>query len=177
MSKKVKILSNADGWAQSSSLRQRCSFLQLAGTAERLNLTVSGGCFFGSGGLREKPLDGRTQLLPRVALVQGVFYLLTGVWPIVDIDSFQSVTGPKNDLWLVRTVGALIAVIGAVLISAGGRRRVTDELVLLGVGSALALTTIDVVYVLSDRISEIYLADAAAEIALAALWGIGRLRR
>jgi hypothetical protein len=94
----------------------------------------------------------------------------------VDIDSFQSVTGPKTDLWLVRTVGALVTVIGLVLISAARRRRVTNEILLLGLGSALALTAIDVIYALSGRISVIYLADAAAEIGLAALWGVGRLR-
>jgi hypothetical protein len=115
-------------------------------------------------------------LLLRVALVQGVYYLAAGLWPIVDIDSFQSVTGPKTDLWLVRTVGALVTVIGLVLISAARRRRVTDEILLLGLSSALALTAIDVIYALSGRISVIYLADAAAEIGLAALWGVGRLR-
>jgi hypothetical protein len=115
-------------------------------------------------------------LLLRVALVQGVYYLVTGLWPIVDIDSFQSVTGPKTDLWLVRTVGVLVTVIGLVLISAARHRRVTAEVLLLGLGSALALTAIDVIYALSGRISVIYLADAAAEIGLAALWGVGRLR-
>ena len=115
-------------------------------------------------------------LLPGVALVQGVYYLATGLWPLVDIDSFQSVTGPKTDLWLVRTVGALVTVIGLVLISAARRRRVTNEILLLGLGSALALAAIDVIYALSGRISVIYLADAAAEIGLAALWGVGRLR-
>jgi hypothetical protein len=115
-------------------------------------------------------------LLPIAALIQGVFYLLTGLWPIIDIESFQHVTGPKTDLWLVRTVGALIAVIGVVLISAARHRRYTDEIIILAVGCALALAAVDLVYALSGRISAIYLADAAAEIALAALWGIGRLR-
>jgi hypothetical protein len=117
-----------------------------------------------------------TKWLPRVALIQGVFYLLTGLWPIVDIDSFQRVTGPKTDLWLVRTVGALVTVVGATLISAARRRRVTDEIVMLGVGCALALMAIDLIYALSGRISAIYLADAIVEIGLAALWAIARLR-
>jgi hypothetical protein len=34
-----------------------------------------------------------------VALVQGVYFLLTGVWPIVHLPSFLAVTGPKTDLW------------------------------------------------------------------------------
>jgi hypothetical protein len=45
----------------------------------------------------------------RLAARQGVYYLLTGVWPLPSIGSFQRVTGPKTDLWLVRTVGVLVA--------------------------------------------------------------------
>jgi hypothetical protein len=115
-------------------------------------------------------------VLPKLALIQGIFYLLTGLWPLFDILSFQIVTGPKTDLWLVRTVGVLVTVIGAVLISASRARRITDEIMLLAVGSALGLAGIDLVYALSGRISAVYLADAAAEIALAVLWVIGRRR-
>lgn len=112
-------------------------------------------------------------MLPKLALIQGVFYVLTGVWPLLDMVSFQLVTGPKTDLWLVRTVGVLVTVVGAVLISASRRNRVTDEIVLLATGSALGLAAIDLIYSLSGRISAVYLADAAGEIGLAVLWAIG----
>ena len=114
------------------------------------------------------------KLLPTIALVQGVFYLATGIWPLIDIDSFQAVTGPKMDLWLVRTVGVLVAVIGAVLVTAARRQRLGAEIMLLAVGSALGLAAIDIIYVLSGTISPIYLADAVAEIGLVAAWILGR---
>jgi hypothetical protein len=113
-------------------------------------------------------------MLPKIALIQGLYFLLTGIWPIVDIESFLVVTGPKVDLWLVKTVGVLVAVIGAVLLSASRSRRITNEIVLLAAGSALGLAIIDVVY--ARRISPIYLADAAAELGLVALWAVGRAR-
>jgi hypothetical protein len=106
----------------------------------------------------------------KLGVIQGLFYLATGIWPLLDIVSFQLVTGPKTDLWLVRTVGVLVAVIGAVLLLAAKRRRVTHEIVLLAVGSALGLAAIDVVYALSGRISAVYLADAVVEVGLALLW-------
>ncbi len=115
-------------------------------------------------------------MLLKVALMQGVYFVATGLWPIIHIQSFQWVTGPKIDLWLVKTVGVLVTVVGAVLISAARRRRITDEIVLLAVGSALGLAAIDLVYALSGRISAIYLADAAVEIGLAVLWVIARRR-
>jgi hypothetical protein len=115
-------------------------------------------------------------MLRKLALIQGVFDLLTGLWPIFHIDSFQMVTGPKTDLWLVKTVGLLIAVIGGVLLSAWRSRRITDEVIMLGAGSALALAGIDLFYSLSGRISAVYLGDALVELALVAAWIIGRAR-
>jgi hypothetical protein len=112
-------------------------------------------------------------LLRKLALIQGLFYVATGVWPLIDIVSFQIVTGPKTDLWLVRTVGVLVTVIGAVLIAASRTRRVSLEIVMLAVGSALGLAAIDLRYALAGRISAVYLADAAVEIALSLLWWIG----
>lgn len=116
------------------------------------------------------------KLLPGVALTQGAFYLATGIWPLIDVDSFQAVTGPKTDLWLVRTVGVLVTVIGAVLVTVARRRNFSIEITLLAIGSALGLAAIDVIYVLSGTISPIYLADAAAEIGLAGLWAFARAR-
>jgi hypothetical protein len=80
------------------------------------------------------------------------------------------------DLWLVRTVGVLVAVIGAVLVFAARRRAIGAEIMLLAVGSALGLTAIDIIYVLSGTISPIYLADAVAELGLVAGWLLGRRR-
>ncbi|HEV8714847.1 MAG TPA: hypothetical protein VGX03_18710 [Candidatus Binatia bacterium] len=107
-----------------------------------------------------------------VALVQACYYLVTGVWPLVSISPFQFVTGPKTDLWLVKTVGVLVAVIGAVLLVAAYRRRTTLEIRLLALGSAVGLTAIDVVYVSLSRISPIYLLDALIELMLVVWWGI-----
>jgi hypothetical protein len=115
-------------------------------------------------------------MLRKLALIQGLFYLATGVWPLLDIVSFQEVTGPKTDLWLVRTVGVLVAVVGAVLLLSYRSRRLADELIVLAVGCALGLAAIDLIYSLSGRISAVYLADAGAEIGLAVLWGYARLR-
>jgi hypothetical protein len=113
----------------------------------------------------------------RVALAQGVFYVATGVWPIVGIRSFEAVTGPKVDRWLVRTVGALVTAVGVGLTLAGARRRVTPELAVVAAGSAAGLTVIDLVYVSRGRISRVYLLDAVAEVGLVAAWAVAWRRR
>jgi hypothetical protein len=86
--------------------------------------------------------------------------------------SFMSVTGFKVDQWLVKTVGVLILVVGLVLLSAARSRRISPDIMGLAVGCALGLTAIDVYYVLIDRIRDVYLLDALAEVALVVAWGI-----
>jgi len=106
----------------------------------------------------------------RLARLQAIFYIMTGVWPFVSMRSFEAVTGPKAVRWLVKTVGALVAVIGCALALASRRRQLAPEIVLVAAGSAAALATIDTVYVAKRRISPVYLLDAIAEIALLAGW-------
>ncbi|MGV3484401.1 MAG: hypothetical protein ACO1RT_08285 [Planctomycetaceae bacterium] len=74
-----------------------------------------------------------------LAWLHGAFYFLTGIWPIISIDTFQRVTGPKTDLWLVRTIGAVLAVIGLALGVAGYRDSPTPEIMVLALGAAAAL--------------------------------------
>lgn len=112
---------------------------------------------------------------PRPApFAQGIFYVATGLWPIIHLRSFEKVTGPKLDKWLVRTLGGLVAAIGVTLIAGSYERRPSRSLQVLGIGSALALGAADVIYSLRGKISKVYLADAAAEGAIAASWALTR---
>jgi hypothetical protein len=105
-----------------------------------------------------------------LARVQAAYFVVTGLWPIVHIRSFTLVTGPKYDLWLVKTVGVLITVIGLTIGMAGWRRRVVPEVFVLAVGSAAALGFVDVYYHLRGTIPAVYLLDAAAEAVLVVVW-------
>ncbi len=104
------------------------------------------------------------------ALGQGAFWLGAGLWPLVHYRSFEAVTGPKRDDWLVKTIGGLIAVVGATLLAAGWRGRVTLETALLGAAGAAALSLADVTYVARGRISRVYLLDVVAEAPFLAAW-------
>jgi hypothetical protein len=102
-----------------------------------------------------------------VAYVQAIYYVPSGIWPLVHMRSFEWVTGPKVDRWLVKTVGGLITVVGAVLGLGASSRRVTPEVRVLAVGSAVSLAMIDLVYVRRGRIRRIYALDAIANLGLA----------
>ncbi|HET7224860.1 MAG TPA: hypothetical protein VFK69_04010 [Candidatus Eisenbacteria bacterium] len=113
-------------------------------------------------------------LRPRVALAQGIWYVATGLWPIADARSFQDITGPKDDVWLARTCGMLIALLGGALLFARARRRIGAETLFLGIASALALAFADALIATSGAGTQAYLFDAALEIVFAGLWAFGR---
>jgi len=110
-----------------------------------------------------------------LVLAQGVYWGVTGVWPILHPRSFEAVIGPRRERWLVKTMGALVAAVGGTLFLAGARRRVTPGVMLLGATSALAVCGSAGWYAARGRIRRVDLADAAIEAALAAAWlGAGR---
>jgi len=123
-----------------------------------------------------EPSAPTAPLLRATLALQSAYYLLTGVWPILHMPSFEAVTGPKADDWLVRTVGALVIAIGLSLGVAARRREAPVPVLVLAAASAVAFIAVDVVYVSVGRISPIYLADAVAEAGLLLLLALGYRR-
>jgi hypothetical protein len=108
----------------------------------------------------------------RAARLQAGYYILTGIWPLAHRRSFERVTGPKVDFWLVRTVGVLVTAIGGGL-ALGARRSISPELEATAIAAALGLAAVDVAEVARGHISRIYLVDAVFELALAVTWRAG----
>jgi hypothetical protein len=102
-----------------------------------------------------------------MAVGQGVALVGLGAWPIVAMRTFERVTGPKHDDWLVRTVGGLCVAIGAGLLAGSGRPTVVRP---LGVASAATFLATDVIGYRSGRLGAVYLLDAVAEAALIGGW-------
>jgi hypothetical protein len=124
----------------------------------------------------DRPVARTAPSLARgVAALQGLYYLSTGIWPLVSMDTFLLVTGPKTDLWLVETVGLLVGAAGLALLVAAWRG-LSPDAVTLAVGAALALTGIDVVYVTRRVIPPVYMLDALAEVVLLAGWVMAALQ-
>lgn len=106
-----------------------------------------------------------------VALAQAAYFLITGLWPIFGMRSFEAVTGSKgNGYWLSKSVGMLVIVVGAVLVMAAIRRRITLEIFVLAVGSAFGFIIIDLVYFAQRVVGVAYLVDAIAQMFLIAMW-------
>jgi hypothetical protein len=104
-----------------------------------------------------------------IARFHGSFNVINGLWPLVHMRSFEAVSGPKTDKWLVRTVSGLLVTVGLEQLR-GGTQEGTATAKRLGVGTAATLAAIDVIYVTKGRISKVYLLDAAVEILVIRRW-------
>jgi hypothetical protein len=112
-----------------------------------------------------------------LARVHGVFNVASGLWPLVHMRSFERVSGPKTDHWLVQTVGGLLATNGLTQLGAGSSHEGLARARQIGLGTALTMATIDLVHASRGRISKVYLLDAVVEIGWALAWLVaGSLR-
>lgn len=103
-------------------------------------------------------------------LTQGIFYVASGLWPVVHLRSFEAVTGKKRDGWLAQTTGGLIAAVGAALLVGAVDKERSRALMTLGIASAATLAAADIIFAGKGRISPVYFGDAAVEAALIATW-------
>lgn len=102
--------------------------------------------------------------------VHGGYLLVTGMWSLLHLKSFEKVTGQKTDVWLVKTVAGLVIAIGAGLLAAAHTGRFDPALIVIAMGSAVTLLAIDVIYIWADVISPVYGIDATVEALLIAWW-------
>jgi hypothetical protein len=109
-------------------------------------------------------------LAHRLLRLQAAYWLATGMWPLLDMRTFEWITGPKRDRWLVKTVGLLVTTIGAVLWRGTGSTGAPThrDTLALAAGGAASLAAIDAWYAAQRAISPVYLLDAAAEVAFVA---------
>lgn len=105
-------------------------------------------------------------LIRFIILAQGIYYILTGLWPLISMRTFEAVTGPKADDWLVQMVGLLAITIGLSLLTGVRRSVPSSETVILSGAAALSFALIDAIHAFQGRISRIYLADAAVEMGM-----------
>src|SRR5690606_25710327 len=103
-----------------------------------------------------------SKALGNAFLIQGIYFVVTGIWPLLNMASFITATGPKQDTWLVEMVGLLSASIGLTYISANLRRKPLP--ILLGYTTSLSFLIMDVVYVMRGKIDRIYLLDASIQV-------------
>ena len=105
-----------------------------------------------------------------VLILQGIYFLATGIWSLVDIEGFMRVTGEKYDIWLVKCVGALIMAISISFFIAIYSKQISLPVMALASLSALALAVIDLYYSSAGVIDKIYFWDGIIQACLCIFW-------
>jgi len=103
--------------------------------------------------------------------IQGIYFLGTGLWPVIHIKSFILVTCPKTDLWLVKTLGMVFFCEGVCFILGGIIARAGLPVKILAFINAFVLMCVDCYNVMTGTICPIYLADAGIEAVFLLCWG------
>ncbi|GGC34522.1 hypothetical protein GCM10011386_28300 [Parapedobacter defluvii] len=111
--------------------------------------------------------SGHKKALSNVFLFQGAYFIITGIWPLLGMDSFIAATGPKQDTWLVEMIGLLSASVGLTFIVTSLRRQKPP--LVLGYSVALSFLLMDLIYVIKGVIGRVYLLDASIQFAFIAL--------
>src|SRR5215213_10782382 len=102
--------------------------------------------------------------------VQGLYILLTALWGLVDIDSFMMVTGPKTDIWLVKTVSVLLLPIAICFFSALFLKMPFLPMLLIAMVTSAGLAFIDFYYTANKTIKWVYAVDGIAEFIFLMVW-------
>jgi hypothetical protein len=105
-----------------------------------------------------------------LVIIQGSYYMITALWPLIHIESYMMLVGPITDIWLAKTVATMVIAISITMFFHLSLRTDHRPLVLLGVSSSLAFAYTDVYYSVTGTLSNIYLLDAAAEFLFMASW-------
>lgn len=100
---------------------------------------------------------------------QLFYYLLTAVWPFVHLESFFTVTGPKTDIWLVKTVSLLLFPY-TLLILYIMHVRYSPLITVTIILGCLGLAGIDLYYYLKGVIRWVYLIDFILELIFVMYW-------
>ena len=111
----------------------------------------------------------RQKLYKYALLVQGMYVLLTAVWALADIQSFMFITGPKTDVWLVRTVAVLLICISLFFLLSS-KKSEEPRVTLTALVFSFGLAYIDFYYTLNNTIRWVYALDGIVESMFGLLW-------
>lgn len=111
-----------------------------------------------------------------VQYVQGVYYFLTGAWPLIHVQSFMQVTGYKTDIWLVKTVSVLVLAISFYLFMNLKASRQDPAFYALVLPCTFGIAAVEIFYVVSRVISLIYILDAAIQFFFFLCYGLMAIR-
>jgi hypothetical protein len=109
--------------------------------------------------------------------IQGGYYFITAAWGLIDIDSFMDVSGPKTDIWLVKTVSAMLLAICAGIFTAILQREINLAVAVMCFALTISFAAIDFYYTLNKTIKWVYAVDGGLQIVFMIGWMLVFLKK
>lgn len=103
--------------------------------------------------------DGYVAGVSTAMRLQGGYYLVGGLWPLVHFRSFEAASGPKPDRFVTEVASALYVAIGTALVAGG--HRPPPHLRALALLAAAASAGLDLRH--RPALRPVYVAEAAVE--------------
>jgi len=114
--------------------------------------------------------DRSTQKRKTTLFLQSLFYLFTGIWPLMHISSFLAGKGEEADNWLLVSAGSLLLCIVCAFFIDLYARRNSASIIFLAIASSVAFLCVDFHYSVFHAMSKLYIVDAAIHLVLMTLW-------
>lgn len=106
-----------------------------------------------------------------IPFIQGIYLLVTALWPLLHINSFMSVTGYKTDLWLVKTVSVLLFPLAIIVFSASKPlKQVSMYHATVVITGTAGLAIVELIYYFNGTIAWVYLVDAMIQLLFMIWW-------
>ncbi len=110
------------------------------------------------------------KILRILLLVQGIYTLSTALWPLLHIESFMMVTGPKTDIWLVKTVAVVLIPIGLLFLINCYSSGPLLHVLVVAISNSSGLAGIDFYYTANGTISWVYAVDGVLQVIFIICW-------
>jgi len=100
-------------------------------------------------------------------MAQGLYYILTGLWPLAHFSSFSRAVALPVNPFQAQAFGAVLVVVGAHFVEVGRREPPGSSATLLGIAVAGAIAVVDMVWLPRlGSVSALWI-DLIAEVAIA----------
>lgn len=112
----------------------------------------------------------RDTIITTVGVTHAAFFLIGGLWPLVDMQSFESVTGPRSDHWLVRSLAGMLIIVGAALIWSVQRGHIDHSMRGVAAGSSGMLALVALISGMNGPVDPVSVIGASLHGVLALCW-------
>lgn len=117
-----------------------------------------------------------TPQMRALVVIQGSYYMVSALWPLIHIESYMWLVGPITDVWLAKTVATMVIAISITMFFHLILNTDSRPLILLGIATSLAFAYTDTYYTVNGTLSSIYFLDAAAEFLFLITWTVFAFR-